>query len=88
MSNVEQATYETKDLYFAAFLNLRLEMVGVRAGEEWNVKRRKTKQVKFFVFRSDSSIPELKSQYFSGRGEVSALAYADSIRNLKTLLHL
>lgn len=84
----QENTFETKDLYFAAFLNLKMEMVGVRSGEEWNVKRRKMKQVKFFVFRSDPSIAELKSQYFSGRGEVSALAYADSIRNLKTLLHL
>lgn len=85
---MEPENFETRDLYFAAFLNIKMEMVGVRSGEEWNAKRRKMKPVKFFVFKADQSIQELKSQYFSGRGEVSALAYADSIRNLKTLLHL
>lgn len=85
---MDPETYETKDLYFAAYLNLKLEMVGVRNEMEWNPKKKVRKRVTYFVFRNDSSVSELKSLYFSGRGEVSALAYADSVRNLKTLLHM
>ena len=85
---MDPETYETRDLYFAAYLNLKVELIGVRKEKEWSPRKSRHNQVTYFVFRNDSSIPDLKSLYFSGRGEVSALAYADSVRNLKALLHV
>jgi len=85
---MSDSTFETRDLYFAAYLNLHLEMVGTREEKEWSRKRKKETRILYFVFKINSSVTELKSRFFSGRGMVSALAYADSVKNLKTLLHL
>ncbi|MDP2726283.1 MAG: hypothetical protein Q8P59_01965 [Dehalococcoidia bacterium] len=80
--------YETKDLYFAAFLALHVEPRGTSTKEEWNPRKKKNTLIKYFLFRSEPTIPDLKVQYFSGRAQVSALAYADSVRNMKTLLYV
>ena len=79
-------TNKTKDLYFAAFLHLMMEnsMVGTEKGAD----PKSGKQVTYFVFRRAADVTVLKSQYFSGRGEVSALRYADKVRNLKALLYV
>lgn len=79
-------TYETKDLYFAAFLDLKMEnsMQNTRKA----IDPKSGKQVTYFVFRRTGDVALLKSQYFSGRGEVSALRYADKVRNLKALLYV
>lgn len=78
--------YETKDLYFAAFLDLKMEnsMQDTRKATD----PKTGKQVTYFVFKRTTDVSVLKSQYFSGRGEVSALRYADKVRNLKALLYV
>jgi hypothetical protein len=78
MSNV-QKDFRTSDLYFAAYLKaldiplLSSAKVGKRT---------------FFVFDKVEDIRDIKNEYFSGSGTVSALRHANEIRTLKRICHL
>ena len=70
--------HETKDLYFAAFLQARgVELI--------NTRRRGS--VVWFVFEDVDNMRDLRHDFFSGTGKVKARPYADALRNLKSLIH-
>jgi len=75
---LEEKTYETCDLYFAAFLQC--------AGCDM-LKTRKEKSKFFFVFQDLGGISQLKNEYFGRRSKVDALSYADRVQSLKSLVH-
>jgi len=71
--------YRTSDLYFAAYLKA-IDVPFLEAARSGS----KT----YFVFENVDELREHKNNYFSGRGEVSALTLTNEIRNLKRLCHL
>lgn len=72
--------YYTTDLYFAAYLQV--------AGAPMQ-KASKTGGRISFVFNCDVvNIEELRTAWFNQTGKVSALAYANTIKNLKHLCHM
>ena len=71
--------FRTKDLYLAAFLKARGCLL---------VDHVKSRGQSFFCFENNGNIKNLKIQYFSRKGEVSALQFADEVKALKTLCHL
>lgn len=68
--------YETTDLYFAAFLQVR----GVRLLRTTRTAGRMT-----FVFSGSDDIQTMKEDWFGMTGTVPALPYANSLKNLKHL---
>jgi hypothetical protein len=72
--------YRTKDLYYAAFLQV--------AGVPFKGALREGPQV-YFLFEDlgEGSVPYLKKSYFSGTGKVSAMSFVQAIRAMKTLIH-
>ena len=77
-NSLQDKSYETCDLYFAAFLQC--------AGCEMTHTRREKSRF-FFVFKDLGGISELKNEYFGRRSKVDALSYADIVQSLKSLLH-
>lgn len=70
--------YRTTDLYLAAYLKTtELDFEG---------SHRSSGQV-YFIFEYSSDIQQMKHEFFSGEGEVSALEYANELRALKSLIH-
>lgn len=76
---MEDATYRTSDLYYAAFLRV----AGVRFIEAIREQGRV-----FFSFENSESIRDLKREYFNRSAKISALDYADEIRSMKAMIHL
>ena len=71
-------TYRTSDLYYAAYLKTAgVPFVGVDHTDHRVV----------FLFGPESGISDLKSGYFTGSSRVSALAFVQEIRHLKSLVH-
>lgn len=76
---IDTEGYATSDLYFASFL---------KASDCLMTGTRKEKGRIFFVFEKTEFIEQLKMDYFNRVAKVSALAYADAIRSLKSLCHM
>lgn len=70
--------YRISDLYYAAYL--------IVAG---CVLKRTEKQVKqvFFIFDYQPILEDLRLDYYSEQGKVSALKHANQIKSLKALVH-
>lgn len=74
---------KTSDLYFSAFL-LALDVRLI--GNEKEMDKEKGREKTVFVFKVPTEHSRrLKTDYFSGAGTVSALKYAQSLRNLKSM---
>lgn len=71
--------YRTSDLYYAAFLRV----AGVKFLEAVRVEGRV-----YFLFENSDGMRDLKREYFNRSAKVSALDYADEVRNMKALVHL
>ena len=72
--------FRSSDIYFVAYLRV----AGVpllRTEREPQGKR------VFFILEETDGFQDLKAQYFNRAGKVSALTYADEVRNLKAMLH-
>lgn len=70
-------TYETHDIHLAAYLKVKgLEL---RSYHTENFKAT-------FVFDDTADLRALVKSYFSGRGEVPALAYKNAVADLKTMV--
>jgi len=79
-SETKDGRYETTDLYFAAYLQV--------AGAAMHGTAKHGTRVSF-VFNSDVvNIDELRTAWFNRSGRVSALDYANTIKNLKHLCHM
>ena len=76
---MEDSTYRTSDLYYAAFLRV--------AGVKFIETTRDQGRV-FFSFENGESIRDLKKEYFNRSAKISALDYADEIRSMKAMIHL
>ncbi len=76
-----QDVYKTPDLYFAAYLKV--------AGCPMPRTERAGKRVYFcFDVAASNGVEDLKRGYFSGSSKVTALAYANEVKNLKALCHM
>lgn len=70
--------YRTSDLYLAAYLktkDLRFEGTHKDGGRV------------FFIFNYRPDINDMKTEFFSGRGEVSAFEFMNEVKALKSLCH-
>jgi hypothetical protein len=76
--NVE---YSTHDLYYAAYL----QTAGVRL---IRTDKQGSGRLSFIFDSTMSNIEELKTAWFNQSGRVSALQYANSIKNLKHICHM
>ena len=75
------AEYTTTDLYFAAYL----QVAGVPM---IRTDRQKSGRLTF-VFGADvANIEGLKTAWFNQTGKVSALLFANTIKNLKHICHM
>ena len=70
--------FRTNDLYFAAYL----KATGLPF--EGTVKR---SGCTYFIFDNHEDMRQKRNDFFSRRGKVSALDYADELRALKKLCH-
>lgn len=70
--------YRTTDLYLAAYFKAK--------GLPFLNTLRLSGKV-YFIFEFDDGIRQMKNDFFSRTGEVSALSYADELRALKSLCH-
>lgn len=68
--------YETNDLYYAAFL----KSAGCNLVDFRNQSGKIT-----FVFENTPRIKDLMLDYSNRKAQISALDYADNIRNLKSI---
>jgi hypothetical protein len=74
----EPGTHAASDLYYAAFL--------LSSGLDLVKTRRDGPRVVFlFSVDPDDDVEQLKIAWHSGKGEVSAQAYAQNLKNLKDL---
>ena len=73
-------TWETSDLYLAAFLVARgFELVtSERQGEGWRV---------VFVFRDDAHLAVVRQTWLTPDGMVVGHRFANAIKDLKGLVH-
>ena len=71
--------FSTSDIYFAAYLKV--------AGVSHVDTTREGARV-FFIFDQIDGLKDLKNQFFNRTAKVSALTYADEVRNLKALTHM
>lgn len=76
--------YKTSDLYFAAYL----KTAGVEMKRPEKDRNNERRTLFVFEHRGDGSIQRLQDEYFAGTSKVGALAYADAIKSLKSLVHL
>jgi hypothetical protein len=65
-------------MYFSAFLRV--------AGVKFLDSVREGGRI-FFLFENGEGIRDLKREYFNRTAKVSALDYADEIRNMKAMIH-
>jgi hypothetical protein len=72
--------YYTTDLYFAAYLQV--------AGAPMQRADRQGSRVSFVFDCGVVNIDELRTAWFNQTGRVSALAFANAIKNLKHLCHM
>ena len=72
--------YHTTDLYFAAYLQV--------AGAPMQKASRQNGRVSFIFNVDVVNIEELRTAWFNQTGKVAALAYANTIKNLKHLCHM
>lgn len=77
---MDDNTYRTADLYYAAYLKV--------AGVEHADTVKEGSRTFFHFTPPEGGIRDLKRQYFNRTAKVSALGFADEIRNLKTLMHM
>lgn len=70
--------WRTADLYFAAYLKV--------AGVPFVETTRENGRV-YFIFNPESSMRDLKNQYYNRTAKVPALSYADEIKVMKALTH-
>jgi hypothetical protein len=79
-NEIKDDGYHTTDLYFAAYLQV--------AGAPMQKAAKQGGRISF-VFNCDVvNIDELRTAWFNQTGKVSALAYANTIKNLKHLCHM
>jgi hypothetical protein len=71
-----QHSYTTPDLYFAAFLQC--------SGGKL-IKTLRNGQRCYFAFSLAEPVEALRTAWYGGQGEVSAMHYADTLKSLKTL---
>ena len=76
--------YQTGDLYFAAYLMV----AGVEYHDMVCDDGDSNRMVFEFESQGHQAMQALKRDYFSGKAKVPAKAYADAIRNMKSLLHM
>lgn len=72
--------YRTSDLYYAAYLKVAgIKLTGTS----------KDKGRVYFLFEEaeDTSLRELRDQYYNRSSKVAALTYADEIKVMKALTH-
>ena len=74
---MDEAEYETHDIYLAAFLS--------EAGCEFQGRRKQGHRVYFKFTNVGGSISTLREDYFSGRSKVVACKFADSVRKYKEM---
>jgi hypothetical protein len=79
---MEKKQYQTRDLYYAAYLCV----AGVPL-QDTVKKNGPGGPAVFFIFEDGENIKELKQQFFNRKAKVSALQYADEIRNMKNQTH-
>jgi hypothetical protein len=72
--------YYTTDLYFAAYLQV--------AGAPMQKASRQNGRVSFIFDCAIVNIEELRTAWYNQTGKVPALAYANTIKNLKHLCHM
>jgi hypothetical protein len=71
-------TYQTKDLYEAAFLySCRIKLLGLEGENNYY----------WFVFENKSLADEMAYKYWQREGLVEAYAYAEAIRLLKNRIY-
>ncbi len=73
----EVKTYNTSDLYLAAFLKLK--------GQKFGVEKIKNKVV--FKFNTSEELNKFVSEYLTESGSCEPLLYTNSIKNLKNLIY-
>lgn len=82
MKNIEnESEYTTTDLYFAAYL----QAAGVSM---IRTDKQGSGRLTFVFDTSTSNVEELKTAWFNQTGKVSALVYANTIKNLKHICHM
>ena len=75
---MSQRQFETRDFYLAAFL--------IATGEPL-ASHDKVSRITVFGFQDSDELRAKTGRYFSTAATVEPIRYANSIRNLKTLLH-
>ena len=70
-------TYETDNIYLAAYLHV--------SGCTME-KRRKVGRKVYFEFKSDNSIEDLRESYYVGRAQINASQFAQQIQAFKKLV--
>lgn len=80
-TEISNTEYTTTDLYFAAYL----QTAGVRM---LRTDKQGQSRLSFVFDNSMSNIDGLKTAWFNKNGKVSALEYANNIKNLKHICHL
>jgi hypothetical protein len=73
----ENKTYNTSDLYLAAFLKLK--------GQKFTVDKVRGKVN--FKFQSTEELNNLVTEYLTESGSCEPLLYTNSIKNLKNLIY-
>ena len=73
----EIKTYNTSDLYLAAFLKLK--------GDKFLVEKVKNKVI--FKFNESEKLNTLVTEYLTESGSCEPLLYTNSIKNLKNLIY-
>ena len=68
---------EVHDIYFAAYLKV--------AECELNRRRKEGSRWYFVFINPAGSITQLREDYYSGKGKVSAVRYAQEIQNMKQM---
>jgi Domain of unknown function (DUF5659) len=72
--------FRTPDLYFAAYLQT--------AGVEMKRTDRENGRVYFVFDTTICNLDELKAAWFNNTGKVPAQPFSNSIKNLKSLVHI
>jgi hypothetical protein len=70
-------TYKTSDLYLTAFLNLK--------SYQYSIEKNRNKVV--FVFEETEELLKDVNNYLLGKSKCDALAYSNSIKNLKNFIY-
>lgn len=73
---MEDATYQSRDLYESAFLYLDCVLSGIK----------REGSTVWFIFEEREKCSQLSQEYWSKEAVVKAKNYADAIRSLKDLI--